>query len=138
MKSKIHEYNKLNKNNMSKTTKIIYWSSTILLSALLLMSAGMYVFDNEVVAGMFTSFGYPTYIIYPLAIAKIAAVIVLISQKQSIIKEWAYSALFFEFILAFFAHYMIGDGEQMGAIMAITLLLISYFFGKKLFISKTV
>lgn len=118
---------------MSKTTKIIYWSSTILLSALLVMSAGMYVFDNEVVAGMFTSFGYPTYIIYPLAVAKIAAVIVLISQKQSIIKEWAYSALFFEFILAFFAHFMIGDGEQVGAVIAMTLLVVSYIFGRKLF-----
>jgi len=120
-----------------KTTKIIYWASTGLLSALLLMSAGMYVFDNTEVARMFTSFGYPTYIIYPLAVAKIAAVIVLLTQKQSEIKEWAYSALFFEFILAFFAHYMIGDGEQMGAVIAMTLLVVSYIFGKKLF-SKTV
>lgn len=123
---------------MSKTTKIIYWSSTILLSALLITSAGMYVFNNVVVSEMFKAFGYPTYIIYPLAIAKVAAVIVLLSQKQSNIKEWAYAALFFEFILAFFAHFMIGDGEQMGAVMAITLLLISYFFGKKIFISKTI
>lgn len=123
---------------MSKTTKIIYWSSTILLSALLITSAGMYVFNNVVVSEMFKAFGYPTYIIYPLAIAKVAAVIVLLSQKQSNIKEWAYAALFFEFILAFFAHFMIGDGEQMGAVMAIALLLISYFFGKKIFISKTI
>ncbi|SNR52396.1 DoxX-like family protein [Lutibacter agarilyticus] len=123
---------------MSKTTKIIYWSSTILLSALLITSAGMYVFNNVVVSEMFKTFGYPTYIIYPLAIAKVAAVIVLLSQKQSNIKEWAYAALFFEFILAFFAHFMIGDGEQMGAVMAIALLLISYFFGKKIFISKTI
>lgn len=116
-----------------KTTKIIYWASTGLLSALLLMSAGMYVLNHEEVAGMFTAFGYPTYIIYPLAVAKVAAVIVLLSQKQSTIKEWAYSALFFEFILAFFAHYMIGDGEQMGAVMAMILLVISYMYGKKLF-----
>lgn len=120
-----------------KTTKIIYWASTGLLSVLLLFSAGMYVFNNEVVAGMFTSFGYPTYIIYPLAIAKVSAIVVLVSQKQSVIKEWAYSALFFNFILAFFAHVMIGDGEQMAAVMAILLLIVSYIFGKKL-INKTV
>lgn len=121
-----------------KANKIIYWSSTGLLSALLLFSAGMYVFNNEMVAEMLTSFGYPTYIIYPLAIAKISAVIVLISQKQSTIKEWAYSALFFEFILAFFAHYMIADGEQTGAIIAMLLLVTSYFFGRKVFNVKTV
>jgi hypothetical protein len=115
-----------------KTTKIIYWSSTVLLSALLLMSAGLYVFNNAEVAGMFTAFGYPTYIIYPLAIAKISAVIVLLSQKQSKIKEWAYAALFFEFVLAFFAHYMIGDGEQGSAIAALVLLIVSYIFHKKI------
>lgn len=53
-----------------KTVKIIYWISTGLLSLLLLMSAGMYVFDHNTVSEMFVSFGYPTYIIYPLAIAK--------------------------------------------------------------------
>lgn len=116
-----------------KTTKIIYWAATGLLSALLLMSAGMYVFNNEEVVGMFKAFGYPTYIIYPLAAAKVAAVIVLLTQKQTVIKEWAYSALFFEFILAFFAHYMIGDGEQMGAVIAMVLLLVSYIYGKKLY-----
>ena len=121
-----------------RTNKIIYWVSTGLLSALLLISAGMYVFNHQVVVGMFTSFGYPTYIIYPLAIAKVAAVAVLISQKQSAIKEWAYSALFFDFILAFFAHYMIGDGEQMGAVIAIILLVVSYVFGKKLYQIKTI
>lgn len=119
-----------------KTTKILYWISTGLLSALLLMSAGMYVFNNGEVSALFTSFGYPTYIIYPLAVAKVAAVAVLLSQKKSVIKEWAYSALFFELILAFFAHYMIHDGEQMGAVMAIALLVTSYVTGRKLFNEK--
>ena len=118
---------------MSKTNKIIYWSATVLLSALLLMSAGMYVFNNEMVSGMFQNFGYPTYIIYPLAAAKVAAVIVLLTQKQSKLKEWAYSALFFEFILPFFAHYMIGDGEQTAAVIAIVLLSVSYVFGSRIF-----
>lgn len=121
------------KTKKMKTTKIIYWGSTGLLSALLLMSAGMYVLNNAEVAGMFKAFGYPTYIIYPLAVAKVSAVIVLLTQKQTVIKEWAYSALFFEFILAFFAHYMIGDGEQLGAVIAMTLLVVSYIFGRKLF-----
>lgn len=93
----------------------------------------MYVFNNGEVSEMFKAFGYPLYIIYPLAVAKISAVVVLLTQKQSKIKEWAYSALFFEFILAFFAHYMIGDGEQMSAIIALILLVVSYFFGRKLF-----
>ena len=116
-----------------KTYRITYWLTTGLLSLMLLMSAGMYVFDNETIQELFRGFGYPTYLIYPLAIAKLTAVAVLLSQKGSIIKEWVYAALFFEFVFAFFAHVMIGDGEQVGAIMAMTLLLLSYFIGKKVF-----
>ena len=46
----------------------------------------MYVFKNIKIREMFTAFGYPVYIIYPLAIAKVSAVVVLLSQKQSKIK----------------------------------------------------
>ena len=69
-----------------KTTKILYWVSSGLLSALLLFSAGMYVFNHVEIMKLFEAFGYPLYLIYPLALAKIVAVAVLLSQKQSIIK----------------------------------------------------
>lgn len=119
-----------------KTQKIIYWLATGLLSAMMIMSAGMYFFNNAEIQGMFESFGYPTYLIYPLAVAKIAGVVVLLTQKQSNLKEWAYSAFFFEFILAFLAHYMISDGQQGGAVIAMILLMISYFTGKIVFNKK--
>jgi len=113
-----------------KTTKILFWIATGLLSLLLLMSAGMYIFDHKTVSEMFVNFGYPTYIIYPLAFAKLSAVVVLVLQNKSktlsSLKEWAYSALFFEFLLAIFAHVMINDGGQIAAIMAMILLLTSY------------
>lgn len=119
-----------------KKIKIIYWTSTGLLSVMLLLSAGMYLFNNEMVQSTFTALGYPTYIIYPLAFAKIAAVAVLLSQKESNLKEWAYAGLAFDFILAFFAHYMISDGDQMGAVIAMILLIVSYISGKKLYTDK--
>ncbi len=115
-----------------KTKKIIYWVVTGLLSALLLMSAGMYIFQNEMIQQLFVGFGYPTYLIYPLAVLKISAIIVLLTQKESRIKELAYAGLFFDFVLAFFAHIMVGDGEQMAAILAIILLLVSYVYNKKI------
>lgn len=115
-----------------KTNKIIYWSATGLLSALLMFSAGMYIFNNDFIQQGFIAFGYPTYLIYPLAIAKIAAVLVLVTQKRNLLKEWAYAGLFFDFILAFFAHLMIKDGEQMMAILALLLLAISYIYNRKL------
>ena len=115
-----------------KRNKIIYFVSTGLLSLLLLFSAGMYLFNNAEVAEMFTGFGYPTYIIYPYAIAKLLAVFALWYPNLKNLKEWAYAGMFFAFILAFFAHFMIGDGEQMGALIAIILLVVSYVFNKKI------
>ncbi len=114
-----------------KKDKIIFYAATGLLTLLILFSVGMYFFNHEEVVEMFTNFGYPTYIIYPLAIAKILGLIAIWFVNNKSLKEWAYAGFFFDFILAFFAHYMIGDGEQMGSIIAIVLMLTSYFFVKK-------
>ena len=115
-----------------KTTKIFYYISTGLLTLLMLFSAGMYFFNHTEVAGMFTNFGYPTYIIYPYAIAKLLGLVALWFLGNKVIKEWAYAGFFFAFILAFFAHIMIGDGEQAGAILAMVFLVISYITNKKI------
>lgn len=115
-----------------KTNKIIYYVATGLLTALMLMSSGMYIFNHEAIAKLFVGFGFPTYIIYPLAAAKILGLITIWFIDNKSLKEWAYAGFFFNFVLAFFAHFMIGDGEQMGAVMALTFLLVSYFYGKKI------
>ncbi len=115
-----------------KTNKIMYYAATGLLTALLLFSAGMYFFNYDEVAEMFISFGYPTYLIYPYAIIKLLGLIALWSVSLKVIKEWAYAGYFFAFILAFFAHYMIGDGEQMAALIALVLLVVSYIYNKKI------
>ena len=47
------------------------------------------------------------------------------------LKEWAYAGFFFDFILAFFAHVMSGDGEQTAALIAMVLLITSYVYSKK-------
>ena len=119
------------KQTKMKRDKIIYYVATGLLTVMMLMSAGMYVFKNEMISEMFVSFGYPTYIIYPLAVAKVLGLFAIWNPNFKALKEWAYAGFFFDFVLAFFAHYMIGDGEQTGAIIAMILLLASYIFNKR-------
>ena len=126
----------ISKIELMKSDKIIYYVATGLLTLLMLYSAGMYFFNHGEVAGMFTNFGYPIYIIYPYAIAKLLGLIAIWFIGNKILKEWAYAGFFFAFILAFFAHVMIGDGEQMGAVMALIFLIVSYIYSKKL--NKTV
>jgi len=117
---------------MMKKTKIIYWISTLLLSGILLFSAGMYLFQHSNVVEIYKSLGFPAYLIYPSAVAKIGAVIVMLFFSKSNFKEWAYAGLFFDFLLAFFAHIMINDGQQMLAVVAMILLITSYISSKRL------
>lgn len=116
---------------MKNQNKIIYLVSTGLLTALMLMSAGMYFFNYEMVSQTFTKLGFPTYIIYPLAIAKILGLVAIWTKKSQTLKEWAYAGFFFDFLLAFSAHVNIGDGEAVPSIVAIVLLMVSYVFEKK-------
>lgn len=115
-----------------KRDRIIYYGSTGLLTLLMLFSAGMYILNNNAVQEMFTSFGYPTYIIYPLAVAKLLGLFAIWNPKLNALKEWAYVGFFFDFVLAFFAHKMINDGEEIGAIIALVLLIVSYSFSKRI------
>lgn len=115
-----------------KTHKIIYFVATGLFTALMLFSAGMYFFKNADIVKGFTSFGYPTYLIYPLAIAKLLGLVTIWQTKYKTVKEWAYAGFFFNVVLAFFAHVMISDGQQMGASIGLILLPLSYYFGKKI------
>ena len=92
----------------------------------------MYLFNNAMVAEEFTNLGFPTYIIYPLATAKILGLLALWFSKSSTLKEWAYAGFFFNVILALSAHLAISDGGFGGAAVALVLLFVSYFTWKKL------
>lgn len=118
---------------MKKRNKIIYWIATGLLSVLILMSAGMYFFNHEMVSEIFITLGYPAYIIYPLAVAKLLGLVAIWAKKSGMLKEWAYAGFFFDFILALTAHIHINDGDYGGALVALLLLVVSYIFDKKVF-----
>jgi hypothetical protein len=117
-----------------KTNKVIYWIATGLLCLLMLASAGMYIFNHAAVLVIFKTLGFPAYIVYPLAVAKVLGVIAILSKQSKILKEWAYAGFFFDFLLAISAHINAGDGEFPLAVAALVLLLISYYFDKKVFV----
>lgn len=115
-----------------KANKIIFWTSTVLLSALALMSAGMYLFNYEEISKVFLGLGFPVFIIYPLAIAKILGVGVILTRKNKSLVEWAYAGFFFDFVLAFGAHINAEDGGFGVSVIALVLVTTSYIFSKKI------
>ncbi len=121
-----------------KRDRIIYYVVTGLFSLMMLMSAGMYIFNNEAIQEAFTKLGHPTYIIYPLAILKILGLVAIWTRASTWLKEWAYAGYFFNAVLAASAHLSIGDGEAGGAIAAILLILASYFMDKRVFVKSLV
>ena len=112
-----------------KPYKFAYWATTILVCLLFLYSAQMYFTNTEMVKGFFKSFGYPTYIVIPLAILKILGVIMILWRKSSWLTEWAYAGFFFDMVLASFAHIIADQGIGL-SVYGLILLVISYFLGK--------
>ncbi|MEO6346276.1 MAG: DoxX family protein [Aquaticitalea sp.] len=115
---------------MLRYYKILYWIATIAISGIMLYSATLYFTKTEMIEGFFESFNYPTYIVIPLAIAKILGVAMIIYRKPLWLAEWAYAGFFFDLILAFFGHLNAGHNLWL-PLIALLFLLLSYFSGKK-------
>ena len=58
--------------------RIIYWIATGLLALQMLFSAYMYFFQHDAIVKAFTSFNYPSYVIYPLAVLKLSGIAVIL------------------------------------------------------------
>ena len=110
--------------------KIAYWISTGIILFLLSWAAGSYVIIHETQAAFFSNFGYPTYIVYPLALLKLIAVIVIVTHKFNDLRDMVYSAYFFNMILALVGHIIYGDffGH---ALVGLILLPVSYLLGNQ-------
>ena len=115
-----------------KTPKIIYYLSTGLLTAIMLFSVFNYFTNYDIIAGFFEHYNYPTYLVYPLAIAKLLGLVAIWGNFSSWLKEWAYAGFFFNTVLAIFAHY-ITDGEgYLFSLLALIATLVSYFMAKQM------
>jgi len=81
----------------------------------------------------FKVLGFPTFLIYPMAIAKILGVVAVASRLSPFLKNLAYAGFFFNVLLAFAAHINISDGEYPASLIALALLVTSYVFERRAF-----
>jgi small basic protein len=112
--------------------KIIYWIATCLMSLVFLFSAGMYLTKYDMVTGFFKHLGFPSWLVYPMAIFKILGVVAIISKKSTFLKELAYSGFLFNGILALTAHLLAKDGGYTMSLVAVVATCISWYFDRKL------
>ncbi len=111
-----------------QTNKIVYWISTLIICGIMLFSASMYLTKHEMVKGFFVALGYPTYLIYPMATAKILGAIAILSNQSKTLKEWAYAGFFFNGLLATFAHIHAHDGGYLMAGIFTIMVIVSKIF----------
>lgn len=109
-----------------KTTKIIYWVTTGIISLFALNALGM---NSDQAVKSLTHLGIPRYLGYEVSIGQlIGGIILIIPAIPARIKEWAYVAYGILYITAAIAHLTLGDplGHAIMAIAFFGLLLLSY------------
>lgn len=106
---------------------IIYWSTTGIVSAMMLFSAFMYMTKAEVKEG-FTLMGFRSFFRVELAVAKVIGAIVLMAPISMVLKEWAYAGFTIVFISAFIAHTAEGHpvSKRIPPLVFLVLLMVSY------------
>ena len=116
--------------------KIGYWTSTLLMCGVFAFSASMYFTNTEMIKGAFEGFGYPSYIVVPLAIMKVLGIIAVVTRLSPLLTEWAYAGFFFDAVLAFVAHQTAGDGQGLFSVLAIVFIVVSRFLYGRLFLKS--
>ncbi|HLZ17749.1 MAG TPA: DoxX family protein [Cyclobacteriaceae bacterium] len=116
-----------------KRNKIIYWISTGVFCAFLLLTSISYLTDPNFVE-IFKHLGFPQYFRVELGIAKIIGILILlIPQIPSRFKEWAYAGFGITLISGAIAHFNSGDsvGYILNVLFFFAILLISYIYEHK-------
>ena len=114
-----------------KRDKVIYWIATGLISAMMLMSAFMYLTRNPELMSSFRSAGYPDYFVMLLGAAKLVGAIALLAPFWDKVKEWAYAGFAFTFIGAVWTH-LSTNTPWIAPVIALLLLAASYWFRSRL------
>ena len=118
-----------------KTINALYWTFTILFSALMIFSAvGGIQPTEQAIQLMHDGLGYPVYFIRFISIAKIAGAVAILIPGLNRIKEWAYAGLFFDLAAAIYSGVASsGKFDPMMLAMSIWIIpgILSYFFWYK-------
>ena len=115
---------------MKLTETIAYWVATLLMFAIMLMAIISYHVDHDRMAGYFEHFGYPTYIVYPLAYAKALALIAIATNYYRNLKDIAYGAYFLNMVAATVGHVMAGD-QPIHAYVGLVAVPVSYILSNR-------
>jgi DoxX-like family len=115
-----------------KKDRIIYWTATGIVAAIMLWSALNFSLNKEM-KGAFAHLGLPNWFRVELTVAKIlGALALLIPAIPNRIKEFAYRGFAITLISAMIAHSSSGDGlASLDPLVFLGVLIVSYWYYHK-------
>ncbi|MCB2380054.1 DoxX family protein [Hymenobacter sp. BT635] len=108
-----------------KTNNVLYWTSTGLLAALMLMSGISNALSVPEAIEAFRHLGYPAYLSPFLGVAKLLGVVALLVPGFPRIREWAYAGFVFDLAGAMYSGLAVGDPLSQWLPVSIGFLLIA-------------
>jgi DoxX-like family len=116
-----------------KRDTTIYWTTTGIVSSIMLVSAVYFGFSAEA-KGAFSHLGLPGYLRIELTVAKIlGALALLIPAVPQRVKEFAYFGIAITIVSAIIAHAATGDGMShvVDPLLILGILVVSYVYHHK-------
>ncbi|MFY0606815.1 MAG: DoxX family protein [Cyclobacteriaceae bacterium] len=114
-----------------KKDKIIYWITTVILCIFMTLQGFLFTFIPEQAIPIFETVGAPTWLVLPLGIAKLLAVIAILTNLVPLLAKLAYYGLAVNFIAAIVMSLLVGDPGWIGASVAMVILFFSMKYGQK-------
>jgi DoxX-like family len=113
-----------------KTSKIIYWVATSLLSFGMLASGISQILHVKDMDELITHVGYPLYFMSIIGVWKILGVIAILIPNFKLLKEWTYAGFFFLLTGALISHLAIGDNGKaiLGPLFQTVFVILSWYF----------
>jgi hypothetical protein len=122
---------------MTKTQRMTYWSSTVVLAAGFLGSGIQQLLRVEGEGALAPPYawgimqlGYPVYVLTILGTWKLLGAVAILIPKYPLLKEWAYAGTFFLLTGAIFTHIASGTPwyELIPAVFLLALTILSWYF----------
>ena len=117
-----------------KKIKIIYWVSTGLFAAFMLVgSIPDVIQDPQAVEMVVKHLGYPAYFLPYLGVLKVLGVAALLYPGFPRLKEWAYAGFTFDMLSAMYSGYKVGDPpfSWLFILLPIAVMAVSYVYYHK-------
>jgi hypothetical protein len=122
-----------------KKINVFYWACIGMLIPAIGIGSVFGIVPNEDSLKVFSTLGYPAYIVPFLSVAKLLGLMVIFIPKYPRLKEWAYAGIAFDVIAATYSILAIGSPltHIIFPVLALLILFASYFlYHKKLLLAS--